>query len=99
MLINKLLMYYIWRIQDFHDLEARDVIFTRVAPDRTFTSYADAEAAARIYISHTRKQSIAPYIDKLYILPKCEDIRNAGEEYYNFKYHKETSYTNQCNII
>ena len=109
--------YTIWRVQDFHDLDKKDIIYTKINiilsthfKGDEHVSYREAKKEADRYISLNRTfTSIAPYLDKLYIIKNSDNIEKYdGDEYYNMRYllsnynnkikrYNENKYT--CSIL
>ena len=91
--------YTIWRVQDFHDLDKDDIIYRKInaIPSKHFkedehVSYQEAKKEADRYIEFINSvtgtfTSIAPYLDKLYIIKNTDNIEKYdGDEYYNMRY-------------
>ena len=90
--------YTIWRVQDFHDLDKRDIIYRNIntTPSNHFkyeyVSYKEAKKEADKYIEYIYSvngtfTTIAPYLDKLYIIKNTDNIEKYdGDEYYNMRY-------------
>jgi hypothetical protein len=88
--------YTIWRVQDFHDLDKEDIIYTKINTTLSnhfkgdeHVSYREAkkEADRYIYSLNGTSTSIAPYLDKLYIIKNSDNIEKYdGDEYYNMRY-------------
>ena len=91
--------YAIWRVQDFYDLDKRDIIYRKIntIPSKHFkedehVSYQEAKKEADRYIEFINSvtgtfTSIAPYLDKLYIIKNTDNIEKYdGDEYYNMRY-------------
>ena len=90
--------YTIWRVQDFHDLDKRDIIYRKINTTLSnhfkyeHVSYKDAKKEADRYIEYIYSvngtfTTIAPYLDKLYIIKNTDNIEKYdGDEYYNMIY-------------
>jgi hypothetical protein len=91
--------YIIWRVQDFHDLDKRDIIYRKINTTLSshfkgdeHVSYKEAKKEADKYIDYIYSvngtfTTIAPYLDKLYIIKNSDNIEKYdGDEYYNMKY-------------
>jgi len=102
MSINKMEIiptYTIWRVQDFNDLDKRDIIYTKINTTLSnhfkgdeHSSYTEAKKEADRYIEYIYSvngtfTTIAPYLDKLYIIKNSDNIEKYdGDEYYNMRY-------------
>jgi hypothetical protein len=91
--------YAIWRVQDFYDLDKRDIIYRKIntIPSKYFkedchVTYEEARKEADRYIEYIYSvngtfTSVAPYLDKLYIIKNSDKIEKYdGDEYYNMRY-------------
>jgi hypothetical protein len=89
--------YTIWRVQDFHDLDKQDIIYRKIntTPSNHFkyeyVSYKEAKKEADRYIEYIYSvngtfPTIAPYLDKLYIIKNTDNIEKYDDEYYNMRY-------------
>lgn len=91
--------YTIWRVQDFHDLDKDDIIYRKINTILSnhfkgdeHISYREAKKEADRYIEYIYSvngtfTSIAPYLDKLYIIKNSDNIEKYdGDEYYNMRY-------------
>jgi len=91
--------YTIWRVQDFHDLDKEDIIYRKINTTLSnhfkgdeHVSYREAKKEADRYIEYIDSlngtfTSIAPYLDKLYIIKNSDNIEKYdGDEYYNMRY-------------
>ena len=91
--------YTVWRVQDFYDLDKIALIYRKIntIPSKHFkedehVSYEEAKKEADRYIEFINSESstftsIAPYLDKLYIIKNTDNIEKYdGNEYYNMRY-------------
>ena len=91
--------YAIWRVQYFYDLGKRDIIYRKINTILSnhfkgdeHISYREAKKEADRYIEYIYSvngtfTSIAPYLDKLYIIKNSDNIEKYdGDEYYNMRY-------------
>jgi hypothetical protein len=90
--------YEIWRVQDWHDLDRRDIIYFKIdnIPSHRFkadnhANYEEANKEADRYIDYIESImgtfTIAPYYDKLYIIKNSDNIEKyEGDEYYDMTY-------------
>ena len=91
------IIYEIWHVQDFHNLDKEDIIYKKITGEPE-ESLEETLKLANKYIDHIeiliavhgQKFMLGTYYDKLFIIKNDDNIKTYdGDEYYNMRHLPE----------